>query len=421
MTCKLYQNGVEKDVDGSLFAYRWTRLDKNGTPKEQTFKTGKSIEVNAYNVDDFMTFVCYATYTDGAGENLLDLSTFVDWTNTARNVEITFDKVNSTVHIVGNPSATHFTSSLLNGDRAFLTLPAGTYIMDGDKFVSLAYRSGSSTVTHGSVFTIDADTTYTNILAILTAGKAMDATYPLVLRKVGDTYSTQAQFTITSETSITASDTAPENPQLNQLWLDTSDASVNVLKRWNGTDWVETTLSQDMLNNIQQSITSYGTQIQQLNNSISQTVTRTTYEADMSGKADTSWVETRVQSVITQTENAITNVFSQSTSYTDSVVGDYEQLKKDVYSWQRFDSTGLTLGKTDQSGAESPFKVQLTNTELSFLENNDPVAYLNNLALYITNARVTNTLSVGIETGDDAGWFDWTMTKAGLGMKWKSA
>jgi hypothetical protein len=37
--------------------------------------------------------------------------------------------------------------------------------------------------------------------------------------------------------------------------------------------------------------------------------------------------------------------------------------------------------------------------------------------MYITQARVTNTLSVGEE---NTGWFDWTMISDGLGMKWKA-
>ena len=72
----------------------------------------------------------------------------------------------------------------------------------------------------------------------------------------------------------------------------------------------------------------------------------------------------------------------------------------------------MELGRSD-----SPFKTQLTNEKLSFTENDEEVAYISNNSMYITQARVTNTLSVGEE---NTGWFDWTMISSGLGMKWKA-
>ena len=40
-----------------------------------------------------------------------------------------------------------------------------------------------------------------------------------------------------AEAGITKSDTAPENPDANDLWIDTSDTP-SVLKRWTGSEWV---------------------------------------------------------------------------------------------------------------------------------------------------------------------------------------
>ena len=106
-------------------------------------------------------------------------------------------------------------------------------------------------------------------------------------------------------------------------------------------------------------------------------------------------------------------MFHQSTTYTDSALRDYEQLKSDVYSWQKFSADGMEIGRSD-----SPFKTRLSNSRLSFLEDNAEIAYISDSSLYITQARVTNTLSVGSESD---GWFDWTMSSKGLSMRWKSS
>ena len=45
------------------------------------------------------------------------------------------------------------------------------------------------------------------------------------------------------------------------------------------------------------------------------------------------------------------------------------------------------------------------------------VARIDNHALYITDARITDTLSIGTEQN---GWFDWVTLGEGLALKWRS-
>ena len=291
----------------------------------------------------------------------------------------------------------------------FQTLPAGTYILAN----SNVYVSKSGTEHINGTFTFDEPTEIKNITIFVSSLSAIDRTYDLDLREVGEIYATQAQFTISTETSITTSDEAPSNPQVNQLWMDTSGEGADVLKRWDGTNWVEVTLSQNTLSEIQSSITTHSSAIETLQDQIIQTVTKTQYETDMANKADQSYVITTVQSEINQKAEEIT------ASVTTTVQSELSPFRNEVESWLHFGTDGLKLGKTE-GGSESPFTVQLTNTELAFLENNDPVAYINNLALYITSARVTNSLAVGTNEGELRGWFEWTMLPKGLGMKWKS-
>lgn len=153
------------------------------------------------------------------------------------------------------------------------------------------------------------------------------------------------------------------------------------------------------------------TAIKNLQDRIESTVSKTTYDADMAKKADMTYVQSTVQSSQTQTAEAIENRFSESKTYTDNALGEYRQLKEDVYAWQRFSENGMEIGKSN-----SPFKTRLSNSRLSFLENDTEVAYIGESALNITNARVRQILSVGTETD---GWFDWVMGVDGLTMKWK--
>lgn len=153
--------------------------------------------------------------------------------------------------------------------------------------------------------------------------------------------------------------------------------------------------------------------LESLSNEINTKVSKTTYEQEMNGKADTSWVTTTLQSERVQTNSAITNIFTQSKTYTDSAVSDYSQLKEDVYSWQTFSSTGLTLGRSD-----SKFTAVLTNQKLAFMEDTREVAYISNNALNITNARIEQTLAIGKES---VGWFDWNMGSDGMTLKWREA
>lgn len=96
------------------------------------------------------------------------------------------------------------------------------------------------------------------------------------------------------------------------------------------------------------------------------------------------------------------------------VQGNLDEYQTEVANYMRFDNTGtLTLGK-----ANNAFTTQIDNTKMSFKENNTEVAYISNQSMYITNARVTEQLSLGTNNGN--GYFDWVVTPTGLGLKWRN-
>lgn len=93
---------------------------------------------------------------------------------------------------------------------------------------------------------------------------------------------------------------------------------------------------------------------------------------------------------------------------------DLNDYQTEVANYMRYDNTGtLTLGK-----ANNEFTTQIDNTKMSFKQGNAEVAYISNQSMYITNARVTEQLSLGTNNG--YGYFDWVVTPTGLGLKWRN-
>lgn len=198
--------------------------------------------------------------------------------------------------------------------------------------------------------------------------------------------------------------TPPENPKQNDLWLDTSGDEFDILKRFYGDSWIETTITQDDLLSIRNMISRHTQEFEIIQGEINSKVSKTEFDDGLSGKLNTDWVESVYSSNLRQTSEDITLRFTESKEYTD-------QFRSEVEVYQRFDINGLELGKKDD-----PFKVQLSNTKLSFKENDVEVAYVSNEKLYITNAQVTDSLSIGTQTN---GYFDWLTEAGGLGLKWK--
>lgn len=213
-----------------------------------------------------------------------------------------------------------------------------------------------------------------------------------------------AQFTIRDDTDITVGNVAPANPIVDQLWMDTSGA-VDVLKRWDGTDWVECTISQNDIGTMNQTITRNASDITQLSDQITLKVSTDTYTMGVASKADTSWVVERLESIINQTASDIEFSFNEAKQYTIDVNDSFTDFVDEVRSYQRFSSDGIELGVQG-----SPFLAKLGNTQLSFIQNGVEIAYISNNKLYITEAQVKNRLLMGEE---ENGLFEWVILDTG--------
>lgn len=84
---------------------------------------------------------------------------------------------------------------------------------------------------------------------------------------------------------------------------------------------------------------------------------------------------------------SIDRVYLDSVAYTQSMLENY---KADVGQYMTFDENGLTLGATT-----SAFKTVIDNQRLAFMDGNNAVAYISNNQLYIPNAVIQQTLTLG--------------------------
>lgn len=232
----------------------------------------------------------------------------------------------------------------------------------------------------------------------------------------------QAQFTITVRTDIYVSDIAPESPVADMLWLDTS-GDISVLKRWLAAfidpnsgetieaHWVECTINQSTIEALQNFRKTTITELAALKSSVEARVTTDQYNADM------KTMETKIGE-LALTDDKFQVMFNRTVSsgindQISSVAGDLSSYKGSVSNYMQFGSDGiLTLGASNSS-----FKTQITNQKVAFMEGSSEVAYISNRSMFITNARVTEQLSIGTDNGN--GYFDWTVTPTGLGLKWR--
>lgn len=58
-------------------------------------------------------------------------------------------------------------------------------------------------------------------------------------------------------------------------------------------------------------------------------------------------------------------------------------------------SGGLKIGGINQSGGDSPFSTVITNTQMSFLQNDEAISYINGLKYHIRNGEIEESLTVG--------------------------
>lgn len=204
----------------------------------------------------------------------------------------------------------------------------------------------------------------------------------------------------------------PSNPTEGMLWLDTSDPGAITVRVYQKNDdntysWVPTTLTPEDIANLKDQVS----KIEVLEGRIASTVSATNMLASDIANHGTA-IQT-LSSEIEQTAENITNTFTSQIENTNAALSDFQTT---VTSWQTFSADGLELGRSD-----SKFKTKLSNEKLSFIEDDNEVAYVQAHKMYITDAQVTDNLAIGNEKN---GYFNWYVipkrgeNKGGMALKW---
>ena len=154
--------------------------------------------------------------------------------------------------------------------------------------------------------------------------------------------------------------------------------------------------------------------INTLQDQISMKVSQTTYDSDHTAiEQRLSNVEQSASDFKVEITKSVSDQIAEVAGDVDGLAEEIAGFKDTVTGYMDFNGDSLAIGVVGSS-----FKTEITNTEMAFTENGEKVAYVSNNDMYITRARVTDTLSVGTV---DNGYFDFVTLPGGLALKWRDA
>jgi phage minor structural protein len=201
------------------------------------------------------------------------------------------------------------------------------------------------------------------------------AVYRCDMTHQGQTYT--ASITLENKVEFTVSETAPEDPAINEVWLDKSDGG-RVLKYWNGTDWI---LVSDYKGELEQIRDEQSQLLQEASGIILQ------HLADYSEKSEVAELRESILTQFAVLEGKIEMRFETAQESTVQIGDALEAFKTLTQVFMQFGADGMSIGKSD-----SPFKSVFTNDRLSFQQDGAEVAYISNNKLYITDAEIKGSL-----------------------------
>ena len=127
-------------------------------------------------------------------------------------------------------------------------------------------------------------------------------------------------------------------------------------------------------------------------------------------KSEMETIQQDFQTSITQNSTEIRMDFQSSL---DVISGQISANQNLLEEYIRFKGALIELGKVGNA-----FTAELSNEQLAFLENGQPIAYISNQSLVITNAEIRYKLSLGAE---GRGWFDFIPRASGnLSVVWRN-
>ena len=162
-----------------------------------------------------------------------------------------------------------------------------------------------------------------------------------------------------------------------------------MLRRWSGTEWqVVSDTSDEVQNNVDMQIAELEarleTSTQSILSSVSERYTTLTSTAELIQQLST--IATQTSSNYTWTVNQINDLKTNTTSS----AGELAQQLQSIMTYMAFDANGLTIGKTG-----NPMKLKISNDKVSFLQNDNEIAYFSSNRLYVKSGEFLTNMKLG--------------------------
>ena len=190
---------------------------------------------------------------------------------------------------------------------------------------------------------------------------------------------------------------------------DTKSITSNIKESTNSFDTRVETITNNILKG--EELTVIYPKIQEVSSKIDQTAEQITSEVSQKYMllTEKDAIYQYVQTMISQSATDITMSFRNDlTEVKNQVVVNKQEIDKYI----RFSANGIELGDM-----LSPFKAQISNIKISFLQNNQEIAYISNNTLYITRAMFLEKISIG---NSQSGQYDWIIrTNGNMSLKYR--
>lgn len=190
---------------------------------------------------------------------------------------------------------------------------------------------------------------------------------------------------------------------------DTKSITSNIKESTNSFDTRVETITNNILKG--EELTVIYPKIQEVSSKIDQTAEQITSEVSKKYMllTEKDAIYQYVQTMVSQSATEITMSFRNDlTEVENQVVVNKQEIDKYI----RFSANGIELGDM-----LSPFKAQISNVKISFLQNNQEIAYISNNTLYITKAMFLEKISIG---NSQSGQYDWIIrTNGNMSLKYR--
>ena len=191
---------------------------------------------------------------------------------------------------------------------------------------------------------------------------------------------------------------------------DTKSITSNITESNNSFDTRVETITNNIIKG--EELTVIYPKIQEVSSKIDQTAEQITSEVSKKYMllTEKDAIYQYVKTMISQSATDITMSFRNDlTEVENQVVVNKQEIDKYI----RFSANGIELGDM-----LSPFKAQISNIKISFLQNNQEIAYISNNTLYITKAMFLEKISIG---NSQSGQYDWIIrTNGNMSLKYRN-